>query len=96
MVGQLIAYERWALGVELALALNVALVAVLCVYMLCNRNGCNTSCSLSCCCRGNRSKINYQNLTASTNKKNSMIDAQYSNNVPSTVIEASVTSDEEM
>ena len=52
LVNQLTAYDRWALGIELALGLNVALVVALLVYLMCQ-----TSCR-----RGNQRRANYRNL----------------------------------
>lgn len=45
-MNQLACYERWALGIELALALNVAIVVALLAYLFCKRSadsGCGGS-----------------------------------------------------
>lgn len=42
-MNQLTGYERWALGIELALALNVAIVVALVAYLCCSRSS-DSSC----------------------------------------------------
>ena len=40
LVNQLEGYERWALGIELALALNVAILVALLAYLFCSSKSC--------------------------------------------------------
>lgn len=46
---ELVIYEKWSIGVELALAVNLALVVALVVYMLCSKKGCDLSCLPNYC-----------------------------------------------
>lgn len=58
LVKQLGEYERWSLGVELALALNVALVTGLLAYLMCSRK----SCTLYTLCCGRRRNVGNENV----------------------------------
>ena len=74
-------YERWSLGVELALAFNLAIVVSLVVFLLCTRNpGCGSSCILNCCTKGGakqseKKKKEYHHLvsTSSLNKSTNLV-----------------------
>lgn len=68
-------YERWSLGVELALAFNVAIVMALVVFMLCNKKpGGGSSCILNCCSTGAEPKKEYHHLVpTTTNKSNNLV-----------------------
>ncbi|XP_057366840.1 furin-like protease 1 isoform X2 [Daphnia carinata] len=67
-------YERWSLGVELALGFNVAVVMALVVVMLCNKKpGGGSSCVLNCCSTGAEPKKEYHHLVpTTTNKSNTL------------------------
>jgi len=43
LVDQLASYDRWALGIELALALNVAVLVALLAYLFCSSKSCTRS-----------------------------------------------------
>ena len=75
-------YEHWSLGVELALAFNLAIVVSLVVFLLCTRNpGCGSSCILNCCTKGGakqsekKKKKEYHHLvsTSSLNKSSNLV-----------------------
>lgn len=53
-------YEKWSLGVELALGFNVACLVALLVYLLCTRNNCRFV--LPCSNAGKKEAPHYQNL----------------------------------
>ncbi|XP_046438550.1 furin-like protease 1 isoform X2 [Daphnia pulex] len=81
----LASYERWSLGVELALAFNLAIVVSLVVFLLCTRKpGCGSSCILNCCTKGGanqsdkkkkKKKQEYHHLvsTTSLNKSSNLV-----------------------
>lgn len=80
LAGLLAGYERWSLGVEMALAFNLAIVMALVVYMFCTRSpGSSWCCSLSSCCPGNGTepKREYHHLVSSENKSNNLVVDMY-------------------
>ena len=74
LVKQLTGYEHWSVGVELALAFNLALVVALMIYMMCTKKSCSPSCVLNCCSSsGERETNNRQgdyNLLTQTSGSN--------------------------
>ncbi|KZS05709.1 Amontillado [Daphnia magna] len=56
LVRQLEGYENWSTGVELALAINLALVIALVCYTMCTKKSCNSSYLLKCCRRSNETE----------------------------------------
>lgn len=72
LVGLLASYERWYLGVELALAFNVAVIIALLAYMMCIKSpGGSGFCFRLNCCPGNESEQprEYHHLVPTQNKK---------------------------
>ena len=101
MVDQIYWYERWALGIELALAFNVALVVALSVYLLCTKTGCDLKKCLTCCARGQNRSPNYHNLISQSDNpsrtKATKLNAQYTDCVTETTkIRTVISSDEEI
>lgn len=95
LVNQLANYEKWSLGVELALGLNVACLVALMVYLMCARNTC--SFSLPSFCGGSektgKTDPRYHNLMSYQYQKRESV--EYSDNksastgiaVPACIIE---------
>lgn len=59
LVKQLTGYENWSVGVELALAFNLALVMALTIYMMCTKKSFSSSCFLNCCSGSNERETNH-------------------------------------
>nr|CAG4646109.1 EOG090X02T5 [Macrothrix elegans] len=51
LLTKLIKYERWFLGIEMALVLNLTVVVSLLIYLCCFKNGCENNPTWSLCCR---------------------------------------------
>lgn len=78
LVKELTTYEQWSIGVELALAVNLALVVALVVYMICKKKSCdpwNTNSEPS-----TQRKGNYCLLTSSSRENDDNA------NIPTSVI----------
>ncbi|EFX76306.1 hypothetical protein DAPPUDRAFT_306271 [Daphnia pulex] len=60
LVKQLTGYENWSVGVELALAFNLALVMALTIYMMCTKKSFSSSCVLNCCSGSNERETNHR------------------------------------
>ncbi|KAI9564477.1 hypothetical protein GHT06_008216 [Daphnia sinensis] len=60
LVKQLAGYENWSTGVELALAINLALVIALVCYMMGTKKSCYPSYLLKCCPRSNETEANHR------------------------------------
>ncbi len=58
LVRQMAGYEHWSVGVELALAFNLALVMALVGYVMCTKKSRDSSCVLFCC-RGDSGHENH-------------------------------------
>lgn len=74
LVKQLTGYEHWSVGVELALAFNLALVVALMIYMMCTKKSCSPSCVLNCCSSSGERETNHRqgdyNLLTQTSGSN--------------------------